>query len=40
MACVLMTGGHQAESRLRRCGCPVVHTLHEVVAWMEEHALA
>lgn len=35
IACVLMTGGHQSESRLRRCGCPVVHTLHEAVAWVE-----
>ncbi len=33
--CLLMTGGHQSEPRLRRCGCPVVHTLHEVVAWIE-----
>jgi len=32
--CLLMTGGHQAEARLRRCNCPVAHTLHEVVAWM------
>ena len=35
VACVLMTGGHQSEARLRRCGCLVVHTLHEVVAWIE-----
>ncbi len=35
MACLLTTGGHQSEARLRRCGCPVVQTLHEVVAWME-----
>jgi len=30
-----MTGGHQSETRLRRCGCPVVHTLPEVVAWLD-----
>ncbi len=39
-ACLLMTGGHQSEARLRRCGCPVVHTLHDVVAWLDEHALS
>ena len=33
--CLLMTGGHQSEARLRRCGCPVVHTLREVVEWLE-----
>lgn len=33
--CILMTGGHQSETRLLRCGCPVAHTLHEVVAWLE-----
>lgn len=33
--CLLMTGGHQSEARLRACGCPVVHTLKEVVAWVE-----
>lgn len=40
MGCLLMTGGHQSEARLRRCRCPVVHTLHEVVAWMDDHAFS
>ncbi len=36
--CLLMTGGHQSEARLRRCKCPVAHTLREVVDWIEEQA--
>lgn len=30
IACLLMTGGHQSEGKLRRCGCPVVHTFPEI----------
>lgn len=28
--CLLMTGGHQSEQKLRRCGCPVVHSFDEI----------
>jgi phosphoglycolate phosphatase len=30
--CVLMTGGHQCDDKLRACGCPVAGGLEEVVA--------
>lgn len=38
--CVLVAGGHQAEHRLRRCGCPVVASLlelatHKSLGWAE-----
>ena len=35
-ACLLMTSGHQSESKLRLCGCPVVHTLAEARSWLEK----
>lgn len=31
IACLLMTGGHQAESKLTRLGCPVVNDLNGVL---------
>ena len=37
-ACVLLVGGHQDESRLRACGCPVIAGLQDVAACVKDHA--
>jgi phosphoglycolate phosphatase len=32
--CLLMTGGHQSETKLRSCGCPVVSSLKGVLEYI------
>lgn len=34
--CILLAGGHQSEHRLRRCGCPVIAELPEVLALLDQ----
>ena len=32
--CVLFTGGHQSETRLKACGKPVIHRIDEIIAYL------